>query len=69
LAREVDGTPFRLIGVGAAPLADLADADQPDLADPGGMRDVKAQLAVDALRARFGADAIGRGRGFKSPGE
>jgi DNA polymerase-4 len=67
LAREVDGTPFRLIGIGANPLASLADADQPDLANPDGMRAVAAQTAIDALRARFGADAIGRGRGISSP--
>ncbi len=66
LAREVDGTPFRLIGVGANPLADRARADQPDLADPDAMRGLAAQQAVDALRARFGADTIGRGRGFNA---
>jgi DNA polymerase-4 len=67
LAREVDGTEFRLIGIGASPLAALADADQPDLADPGGMREVAAQKAIDTLRARFGAGAIGKGRSFSSP--
>ena len=65
LAREVDGTAFRLIGVGAAPLAALADADQPDLADPGGVREVAAQKAIDAVRARFGASAIGKGRSLR----
>jgi DNA polymerase-4 len=64
LAREVDGTPFRLVGIGAAPLADLADADQPDLADPEGLRVVARQGVIDDLRARFGAAAIMRGRGF-----
>jgi DNA polymerase-4 len=65
LAREVDGTAFRLIGIGAAPLAPGSAADQPDLADPGAPRRVAAQQAIDALRSRFGAGAIGRGRGFK----
>ena len=64
LAREADGTAFRLIGIGASPLAALADADLPDLADPGTQRDVATQTAIDALRARFGATAIGRGRGL-----
>ncbi len=66
LLREVDGTPFRLIGIGASPLAMLVDADQPDLADPDATRQVAAQAAIDALRARFGADAIGKGRGLKA---
>ncbi len=66
LAREVDGTAFRLIGIGANPLATLAEADQPDLADPGQGRAVAAQEAINALRAKFGAAAIGRGRGFRA---
>ncbi len=64
LMREADGTPFRLIGIGAAPLALLADADLPDLADPDTGKAVAAQGAIDALRARFGAAAIGKGRGL-----
>ncbi len=67
LAREADGTPFRLIGVGANPLAALADADQPDLADPDTGRAVATQQAIDALRAKFGATSIVRGRGFNNP--
>jgi DNA polymerase-4 len=64
LMREADGTAFRLIGIGASPLCPLTEADLPDLANPDGARDVQAQAAIDALRARFGAGAIGRGRGL-----
>jgi DNA polymerase-4 len=64
LAREADGTAYRLIGIGAQPLAPGAAADRPDLADPVLPRRVAAQAAIDALRAKFGADAVGRGRGF-----
>jgi DNA polymerase-4 len=64
LGRETDGTAYRLIGIGAAPLLPAAQADQPDLAEPDRPRRVAAQAAIDALRARFGADAIGRGRGI-----
>ncbi len=64
LAREADGTPFRLIGLGASPLRPGAEADQPDLADPGGPRLLATQKAMDRLRARFGAGAIIRGRGL-----
>ncbi len=65
LAREADGTAFRLIGVGAQPLATLAAADRPDLADPEVGRRVARQAAIDALRGRFGADAVQRGRGLR----
>jgi len=62
LAREVDGTPFRLIGIGASALAPLAAADLADLADPDTPRDVARQGAIDRLRERFGADIVRRGR-------
>jgi DNA polymerase-4 len=68
LAREADGTAFRLIGIGASPLLPGAAADQGDLADPDAARRVAAQAAVDALRTRFGDGAIGRGRGFVPDG-
>lgn len=64
LAREADGTAFRLIGLGANPLADPADADRADLADPDAPRRAATQRAVDALRSRFGDGVIGRGRGL-----
>ena len=67
LLRETDGTAFRLIGIGAAPLLPGAEADRGDLADPDARRRAAAQAAVDALRARFGEAAIGRGRGFGRP--
>ncbi|MBN8893127.1 MAG: DNA polymerase IV [Rhodospirillales bacterium 70-18] len=64
LAREADGTAFRLIGIGASPLMPGEAADQPDLADPGAPRRVAAQQAIDTLRGKFGAGAILRGRGL-----
>ncbi|MCW3477858.1 DNA polymerase IV [Rhodovastum sp. RN2-1] len=65
LARETDGTAYRLIGIGAAPLLPGHLADQPDLADPEAPRRVAAQAAIDALRSKFGAAVIGKGRGLK----
>ena len=62
LAREIDGTPFRLIGIGAAPLDTLLAADPPDLADPESPRDTAAHAAIEALRDRFGAGIIQKGR-------
>ncbi len=64
LAREVDGTPYRLIGIGAQPLAPATQADPPDLADPTQPRRAAAQTAIDTLRAKFGASAVVKGRGF-----
>jgi DNA polymerase-4 len=63
LAREVDGTAFRLIGIGAAPLAGEDQADKGDLADTISLRRRARQTAIDSLRARFGRDAVKRGRG------
>ncbi len=64
LAREADGTAFRLIGIGASGLLPLASADQADLADPELDRRVARQRAIDTLRDRFGPDTIGKGRGL-----
>lgn len=62
LAREADGTPFRLIGVGISQLTDGDLADPPDMLDPGSMRRADAERAMDKLRAKFGKDAIISGR-------
>lgn len=64
LARELDGTAFRLIGLGANPLMPAEAADRPDLADPDAPRRAAAQKAIDALRTRFGANAVFKGRGL-----
>jgi DNA polymerase-4 len=67
LAREADGTAFRLIGIGAQPLAPLAEADRGDLADPEAPRRAARWAAVEALRAKFGEGAVVRGRGLPKP--
>jgi DNA polymerase-4 len=64
LAKEATGVRFRLIGIGAEPLAPGESADRGDLADPDAARRVAMDRAVDALRARFGRDAVRRGRGL-----
>ena len=72
LAREAaegsGGTAFRLIGIGANPLAPGNTADPPDLADPTSPKRTATQSAIDTLRARFGAAAVVRGRGFGEAG-
>jgi len=67
LAREVDGTRFRLIGLGAQPLAPASQADLPDLADPDAARRRARWDAVEKLRDRFGTAAIQTGRGLRKP--
>jgi DNA polymerase-4 len=65
LARECDGTAFRLIGVGASQLLPLAEADRGDLADARTPRLAATQSAIDQLRGRFGVGVIGRGRSLR----
>ncbi len=66
LINEADGKKmFRLIGVGAERLLPGEQADQPDLADPDRGKRVKVASAIDAVRAKFGDTAIGKGRGFR----
>ena len=62
LAKEADGTAFRLIGIGAQPLAPATEADRGDLADPEAPRRAARWAAVEALRARFGEGAVLKGR-------
>lgn len=60
------GGPFRLIGVGIADLAPEAVADlSGDLLDPEARRRAAAERATDAIRARFGAEAIIKGRALR----
>jgi DNA polymerase IV len=58
--------PFRLIGVG---ISDLAAEDQADpsgdLLDPDAGKRAAAERAADAIRARFGHDAIIKGRALR----
>jgi DNA polymerase-4 len=58
LAREIDGTLFRLIGIGVSGLSDADGADLNDLLDRRGAR---AEQAMDRLREKFGDDAVVRG--------
>ena len=58
--------PFRLIGVGISDLVAEDQADRSgDLLDPEAGRRAAAERAADAIRARFGADAIIKGRALR----
>ncbi len=58
--------PFRLIGVGISDLGPEGQADlSGDLLDPDAGRRAAAERATDAIRARFGAEAIIKGRALR----
>lgn len=61
LAREVGEVRYRLLGLGAEPLAPAEAADPPDLADPERARRKARAEAIASLRARFGPAAVRRG--------
>jgi DNA polymerase-4 len=63
LAREADGTAFRLIGIGAQPLVDGEGADRGDLLDAEAPRLAARWQAIEALRAKFGEGVVVKGRG------
>lgn len=65
LQREADGTAFRLLGVGISHLETLGIEEATYDLDASVVRQSRAELAVDALRSRFGTDAVAKGRGFK----
>jgi DNA polymerase-4 len=67
LAREVDGTAFRLIGIGVSGI-DAADGSDPaDLLEPAVARRAAAERAMDRVRTRFGRAAVVRGKLYQHP--
>ncbi len=64
LESALDGTRYRLIGVGGGDLVDGATADPPDLLNSTRDKDRKVERAIDAVRAKLGKKAIGKGRGM-----
>ena len=58
--------PYRLIGVGLSELVAESAADlSHDLLDPQAQARQRAERATDAIRARFGEDAILKGRALR----
>ena len=64
LEHETDGTRYRLLGVGVSAIFTASEADPADLVDG---RSAQAEHAVDAVRARFGDDAVINGLVFEGP--
>jgi DNA polymerase IV len=65
LAREVDGTQFRLLGIGVSALTGDEGADPADLVNASAQRTAAAEHAMDRLRDRFGRGAVIRGRSIE----
>ena len=64
---QVDHTkPYRLLGVGLSDLVpEIAAEASGDLLDPQARQRGRAERATDEIRARFGADAILKGRSLR----
>ena len=58
------GQPYRLIGIGLAEIADAGDA-APGLFASAESRVLRTETTIDALRAKFGKDAVIAGRALK----
>jgi DNA polymerase-4 len=64
LAKEIDGTAFRLMGTGVSALRKGSEADDTDMLD---RRAVHAERAIDDLRKKFGKAAVIRGIAYDGP--
>jgi DNA polymerase-4 len=65
LGKEVDGTDFRLLGIGVTDLTD-ARLEMRDLVDAEAEKRAKAEQAMDAIRVRFGQDGLTLGLTFSA---
>lgn len=64
LEKEIDGTKFRLLGVGVSDLVAAERADPLDLVDVKATRRAEAERAMDKLRGKFGEKAVETGYTF-----
>jgi DNA polymerase-4 len=65
LAREIDGTAFRLIGIGVSGIEPAPPEDPVDLVEPAIARRAAAERAMDRVRTRFGTEAVVRGKLYR----
>jgi DNA polymerase-4 len=65
LKREADGTSFRLLGAGLSNICAASQCDPDDLVDRSVGKRAKAEHAMDKVRAKFGGEAVGKGRGLR----
>jgi DNA polymerase-4 len=64
LAREVNGTRYRLLGVGVSALTEADDSDPNDLVYRRAERRAAAERAMDRVRDKFGHEAVVKGLAF-----
>ena len=64
LAKEIDGTAFRLMGTGVSALRPASQAHDADMLD---RRSANAERAIDGLRKKFGDAAVIRGIAYDGP--
>src|ERR1700716_2461365 len=64
LAKEIDGTAFRLMGTGVSALKPGSVADDTDMLD---RRSAHAERAMDDLRKKFGSAAVIMGIAYEGP--
>ena len=64
LAKEIDGTAFRLMGTGVSALRPGSQAHDTDMLD---RRSADAERAMDDLRRKFGQAAVIRGIAYEGP--
>jgi DNA polymerase-4 len=64
IGKEIDGTKYRLLGIGVSDLSDSEKADPPDLVDVQARKRAMAEGAIDALREKFGGKAVETGYTF-----
>lgn len=65
LTGALDGTAYRLIGIGLTGLEPAPGADPQDLIDTHANARARAERAIDKVRARFGSAIIVKGRSLK----
>jgi DNA polymerase-4 len=66
LSKEIDGTKFRLIGIGMSGLKQNKEDDPKDLFEPQIANKAAAERAIDKVRSRFGKSSLIRGKLFSN---
>lgn len=64
LQKEINGTKYRLLGIGVSDLTDAVKADPPDLVDEQAAKRAAAENAMDKLRSKFGSGTVETGYTF-----
>lgn len=62
----MDGTRFRLLGIGVSDLQSDETADPGDLVDVGATKRAAAEKAMDEVRGKFGKESVELGLTFGS---